>query len=117
MLAGFQVHQKPSKSARMGSDKKMLKLGTPIEISTKRQQNQAICGSGLVHACLGSSEEINCPSSNDHNFRSFASVELIFILTAAEFDRLSENLATEIFAHLVAWCCVNCRRFLACFCL
>ena len=39
---GFQVHQKSSKLARIGSGKKMLKLGTPIEISTKRQQNQAI---------------------------------------------------------------------------
>ena len=39
---GFQVHQKSSKSARIGSGKKLLKLGTPIEISTKRQQNQAI---------------------------------------------------------------------------
>ena len=38
---GFQVHQKSSKSARIGSGKKLLKLGTPIEISTKRQQNQA----------------------------------------------------------------------------
>ena len=37
----FQVYQKSSKSVRMGSGKKMLKLGTPIEISTKRQQNQA----------------------------------------------------------------------------
>ena len=25
-----------------------------------------------------SSEEVDCPSSNDHNFRSFASIELIF---------------------------------------
>ena len=41
---GFQVHQKSSKSARIGSGKKLLKLGTPIEISTKRQQNQAIVG-------------------------------------------------------------------------
>ena len=28
---GFQVHQKPSKPARIMSGKKMLKLGTPIE--------------------------------------------------------------------------------------
>ena len=39
---GFQVHQKSSKSARIGSGKNMLKFGTPIEISIKRQQNQAI---------------------------------------------------------------------------
>ena len=38
----FQVHQKSSKSARIENGKKLLKLGTPIEISTKRQQNQAI---------------------------------------------------------------------------
>ena len=33
---GFQIHQKSSKSARIGigSGKKMLKFGTPIEIST-----------------------------------------------------------------------------------
>ena len=84
---GFQVHQKSSKSARIGSGKKMLKLGTPIEISTKRQQNQAICGSGLVHACLDSSEEIDCPSSNDHNFRSFASIGLIFCLNRSRIRR------------------------------
>ena len=52
---GFQVHQRVSKSARMMNSKKMLKLGTPIEISTSRQQYQAICGSGLVHAFLDSS--------------------------------------------------------------
>ena len=40
--AWFQVHQKPSKSARIESGKKMLKLGTPIEINTERQQTQAI---------------------------------------------------------------------------
>ena len=41
-----------------------------------------------------------------------------FVLTAAEFDRLSKKIShIEVFAHLVAWCCVDCRRFLACFCL
>ena len=30
----FQVHQKSSKSARIENGKKLLKLGTPIEIST-----------------------------------------------------------------------------------
>ena len=39
---GFQVHQKSYKPARKGSGKTILNLGTPIEISTKRQQNQAI---------------------------------------------------------------------------
>ena len=77
---GSQVHQKLFKSTRILSDKQNLKLGTPIEIATWRQQNQVICGSGLVHACLGSSEEIGCLSSNVHNFRSFASTELIFCL-------------------------------------
>ena len=81
------------------------------------------CGSGsLVNAFLDSSEEIDCPSSsssNDHNFRSFASIGLIFfVLIAAEFDGLSEKLSRrERFAHPVARCCVDCRRFLACFCL
>ena len=66
-----------------------------------------------------SSEEIDCPTSNIHNFGSFASIELIFfILTAAEFDELSKKLSRrERFAHQVARCCVDFRRFLACFCL
>ena len=88
----FQVHQKSSKSVRIGNGKKMLKLDF--------------------------SEEIDCPSSNVHNFRSFASIELVFVLIAAEFDRLSKkNNRTEIFAYPVARCCVDCCRFLACFCL
>ena len=42
-----------------------------------------------------------------------------FVLIAAEFDRLSEKPSRrERLAHLMARCCVDCRRFLAsCFCL
>ena len=41
-----------------------------------------------------------------------------FVLIAAEFDELSENLShRERFAHPMERCCVDCRRFLACFCL
>ena len=75
------------KSARILSEEKILKLGTSIEIATWRRQDQAICGSGLVHACLDSSEEIDCPSSNGHNFRSFASIELIFCLNRSRIRR------------------------------
>ena len=39
---GFQGHQKSSKSARIGSEKKMLKLGTPIEISTFKLRDSKI---------------------------------------------------------------------------
>ena len=40
---GFQVHQKSSNSVRIGSGKKIAEVGhSTIEISTKRQQNQAI---------------------------------------------------------------------------
>ena len=41
---GSQVHQKLFKSARILSGEKNLKLGTPIEIATWRQQDQAIWG-------------------------------------------------------------------------
>ena len=41
---GSQVHQKLFKSARILSGEKILKLGTPIEIATWRQQDQAILG-------------------------------------------------------------------------
>ena len=41
-----------------------------------------------------------------------------FVLIAAEFDRLSGKLSRrERVAFPVARCCVDCRRFLACFCL
>ena len=74
---GSQVHQKLFKSARILSGEKNLKLGTPIEIATWRQQDQALWGLWSGPCCLDSSEEVNCPFSNIHNFRSFASIELI----------------------------------------
>ena len=77
---GSQVHQKLFKSARIPSGEKILKLGTPIEIATWRQQDQALWGLWSGLCCLDSSEKINCPSSNIHNFRSFASIGLIFCL-------------------------------------
>ena len=41
---GSQVHQKLFKSARILSGEKNLELGTPIEIATWRQQDQALWG-------------------------------------------------------------------------
>ena len=41
-----------------------------------------------------------------------------FVLIPAEFDRLSEKLSRrDQFSHPAARCCVDCRRFLAWFCL
>ena len=77
---GSQVHQKLFKSARILSQEKIMKLGTPIESPLGDSKIKRFGGSGLVHACLDSSEEIDCPSSNIHNLGSFASIELIFCL-------------------------------------
>ena len=81
---GSQVHQKLFKSARILSEEKILKLGTPIEIATWRRQDQALWGLWSGLCCLDSSEKINCPSSNIHNFRSFASIGLIFCLNRSQ---------------------------------
>ena len=98
---GSQVHQKLFKSARILSQEKIMKLGTPIESPLGDSKIKRFGGSGLVHACLDSSEEIDCPSSNIHNLGSFASIELIFVLIAAEFDGLSDELSARAwFAHL-----------------
>ena len=108
----FQVHQKSSKSARIENVKKLLKLGTPIEISTK-------C-SGLVHACLDSSEEIDFPSSNVHNFSSFASIGLIFCLNRSRIRwTIRKTKPQRAFCAppggAVRWCCcVDCVPSVSC---
>ena len=115
---GFQVHQKSSKSARIGSGKKMLKLGTPIEISTKRQQNQAIVALVWSMLALIPVKKSTALLQTTITFVPSLRLSYFFVLIAAEFDRPSEKRSRrERFAHPVARYCADCRRFLACFCL
>ena len=44
------------------------------------EKSKRLASTFTCHACLDSSEEIDCPSSNIHNLGSFASIELIFCL-------------------------------------
>ena len=79
-VVGSQVPGPPKiiQSARILRGEKIMKLRTPIESSLGDSKTKRFGGSGLVHACLDSSEEIDCPSSNTHNLGPFASIELIF---------------------------------------
>ena len=88
---GFQVHQKSSKSARMGSGKKMLKLGTPIEFSTKRQKNQAIVA--LVWSMLALTPVKKSTALLQTTITFVPSLRLgcFFVLIAAKFGGLSEK--------------------------
>ena len=116
---GFQVHQKSSKSARIGSGKKMLKLlGTPIESVLRDSIIKRFVALVWSMLALAPVKKSTALLQTANNFRSFASIEQIFFLIAAEFDgRFGKLSHREHFTHPVARCCVDCRRFLACFCL
>ena len=81
----------------------MLKLGTPIEISTKRQQNEAIVA--LVWSMLALIPVKKSTALLQTTITFVPSLRLgwFFVLIAAEFDGLSETRSRrERFAHQVA---------------